>query len=184
LLTTLNIPALKLKAGASKTIRLKFTYPSTLSTGSYFLTAAIDATKTNTADATVSTARTISVAKPSVDLATVFSDGPAISVSPGDRETTSITIENLGNVNAVGMLNLNLYESPDGTLDTTIDPLLGSLAGRRINIRPGHSMTFKVQFVAPTGQAPGSYKIVALATSNTQPADTNSSNDSAVASTI
>jgi subtilase family serine protease len=184
LLTTLTIPVLKLKAGASKVEKLKLTYPSTLDTGSYFLTAAIDATKTNTADATVSTARTISVAKPSVDLATVFSDGPAISVSPGDHESTSITIENLGNVNAVGTLNLNLYESPDGTLDTTVDPLLGSLSGRKINLRPGHSMTFKVQFLTPTGQAPGTYKIVALATSNTQPADSNSNNDSAVASTI
>ena len=184
LLTTMSIPALNLKAGASKTVKLKFTYPTTLNNGGYFLTAAIDATKTDTANATVATAKTLSVSKQTVDLATVFSNGPAVSVTPGASDTASVTIENLGNVNAVGTVNLNLYESPDGTLDTSVDPLLGSLSGRRIELRPGHATTFKIHFAAPAGQAPGSYKLVAVATSSTQPADTNPNNDSAVASTI
>ena len=112
LLTTMSIPALNLKAGASKTVKLKFTYPTTLNNGGYFLTAAIDATKTDTANATVATAKTLSVSKQTVDLATVFSNGPAVSVTPGASDTASVTIENLGNVNAVGTVNLNLGESP------------------------------------------------------------------------
>jgi hypothetical protein len=184
LLATMSIPNLSLKAGASKVEKLKFMYPSTLTNGSYFLTAAVDATKTNTANATASTARTVAVSQPTVDLATVFSNGPAVVVTPGGHGIASVTVENLGNVDAVGTLNLNLYESADGTLDTSVDPVLGSLSGRKIDLRPGHSMTFKIHFVAPTGQAAGSYKLIAATTSSTQPSDANSANDSAVASTI
>jgi subtilase family serine protease len=183
LLTTMNIASLKLKSGASKTVKLKFTYPTSLSTDNYFLTASVDATKTDTADATTSTARALSVAQPKVDLATIFSDGPAVSVSPGEHEDATVTVQNVGNVSGVGSLKLDLYASSDGTLNTTVDPLLAEVS-RRISLRPGHSMTFKVHFVAPAGQAPGSYKLIAVANSSTQPADTNPNNDSAVAATI
>ena len=43
---------------------------------------------------------------------------------------------------------------------------------------------YRKLFVALTGQAGGSYKLVALATSSTNPADTNPNNDIAVEATI
>ena len=94
-----------------------------------------------------------------------------------------MNIQNTGNITARGTVDLKLYASADGVVDSN-DQLLVDLPTKQINLKPGKSITIKVHFVAPLGLAAGSYKLIAQAASATSPADANPDNDSAVATTI
>ena len=179
---TIAIPQINLRAGGSKTITVKFDYPTDLANGSYFIIASIDATGTGTAPADAATASTVSISAPMVDLAAAFAASQAVLVNPGHDTTVAMTIQNLGNVTASGTVDLILYASNGQTLDSSAQ-LLASMTGRKINLRPGHSMTVHIHFVAPAGQQGGTYNLLAGITSSTNPADTNPDNDLAVIGT-
>jgi subtilase family serine protease len=178
----LTLPKVTLRAGASKVVKLKFSYPSGVADGSYYFVASVDATGTNTAPATAATAATTSIAAPTVDLSTTFGGGQSVRVTPGKGGTATVTIQNQGNVMASGTINLDLYASTGSTLDSSAQ-ILTSIANRTIHLRAGRSMTFHVHFVAPQGQAGGTYNLIASVTSSTQPSDGNASNDVAVTGT-
>ena len=182
LLTSLTIPALNLKGRGSKIIHLTFKYPASVSTGDYFLTAAVSATRTNTADATTATPKAIAIGQPHVDLAAGFSNGPVIMVTPGAANTALITVENVGNVTANGTVGISLYDSVNNTLDSSA-VLLATMPSRKIVLRAGRSMTFRIHFVAPTDQTASNFLIASLA-SHAQPSDNNAANDTAVVPTL
>jgi hypothetical protein len=183
LLTTVSLSNVTLHSGASKILKLKFNYPSTAADGNYFITAAITATGTNTAAADVSSATKVAISQAKVDLATTFATGTPISVTPGKGEDVLVNVQNVGNVTASGTVDLKLYASADGVIDSG-DQLLFSLPGRPINLRAGRATTFRVHFVAPLGLAAGTYKLIASGVSSTSPADVDSANDTAVATTV
>jgi subtilase family serine protease len=182
LLTSSTLASVTLRAGASKIIRLKFAYSNSLD-GTYYITAAITATGTDTAPATVTSPNKMSISSAKVDLATTFASSLPINVTPGVGEDLLVNVENDGNVTAKGTLQLKLYASADGVIDNN-DQLLVNLPAKQINIKAGHSITFKIHFVPPLGMAAGSYKLIAQAASSTSPADANPDNDVAVATTI
>ncbi|MDB5356975.1 MAG: peptidase and in kexin sedolisin [Phycisphaerales bacterium] len=181
--TSLTLSKVTLKAGGSKTVKLKFNYPTTVADGSYFFVASVDATTTNTTPATAATAATVAIAAPNVDLSATFAGGQGVKVTPGKGGSATITIQNLGNVTASGTLGLSLYASSGTILDSSAQ-LLASLATRTIHLRAGRSMTLHVHFVAPADQAAGTYNLLGAISSSTQPADGNSSNDVAVTGTL
>jgi subtilase family serine protease len=183
LLTSTTLSNVTIKAGGSKIIKLKFNYPSTLSDGNYNITAAVTATGTNTAAATVDSPTKVDISAANVDLATAFASTLPITVKPGAGEDVLVSVQNTGNVTATGSLDLKLYASADSVIDSN-DQLLVSLPARQINLKAGKSMTFKIHFVPPLGETPGTYKLIAAASSVTSPADTNPGNDSAVAATV
>jgi subtilase family serine protease len=181
-ITTVTLTKVNLRAGGSRTVNVKFDYPTTLSDGSYYLIASIDETGTNTAPADAVTETPANVAAANVDLSTTFNSTQPITVNPGHNDTAVITIQNVGNVTASGTVDLSLYASTDGAIDSSSE-LLTSIPTHTIHVRPGKSITLRVTFVAPTDLSTGTYQLIASTTSNTNPADTNASNDVAVADT-
>ncbi len=183
-ITVQTLSNINLNGLASKTVSLQFTYPDGITPGSYSLVAAVEAiAAAGSAPNDAVTASEVSIVPPAVDLATTFSADQPITVNPGQREKVAVTLTNNGNVAAGGTLGLGLYASADQTLDIS-DPLLASIANRKIGIRAGHSITLHIHFVAPVNEAGGAYNLIASATSNTHPADVNAQNDLAVIPTM
>ena len=181
-ITTVSLTKVNLRAGGSRTVNVKFDYPTTLSDGSYYVIASIDETGTNTAPANVVTDMPATVAAANVDLSTTFNSTQPITVHPGQNDTAIVTIQNVGNVTASGTMDLSLYASTDGAVDSSSEFLSG-IPTRAIHIRPGKSITLRVKFAAPTDLSAGTYQLIASTTSATTLADTNGSNDVAVADT-
>lgn len=179
---TLSVPRLNIRGNGSKTVTVKFEYPTSVADGSYYLIASINATSMDTAIAEADANAPVAIAAPQVDLATTFGAADAVLVKPGKDGVASINIQNLGNVTASGTVDLTLYASPSQTVDVNAQRLT-AIPTHKINIRPGHSITLHVHFKAPAGQAGGSYNLIASTTSSTPVADSNPANDTAVIAT-
>ena len=180
---TINVPSLKLAGGASKTLTLKFNYPTASSDGLYYIVASIKETGTNTAPAQAFTPSLVAISPAKVDLAVSFDNLQGVKVNPGKDSGASITIQNQGNVTATGSVVLNLYASTGSTLSSSAQLLL-TLPARKINLKPGKSITLHVHFQAPAGRSGGTYNLIASISSSTQLPDSNSSNDVAVTATV
>lgn len=181
-ITTLSLANLNLRVGGSRTVNVRFNYPTSLADGSYYLIASVDEVGTNTAPANAVTATQTDLAAANVDLSTTFNSTQPITVTPGQNDSATVTVQNLGNVTASGTLDLSLYASVDGAIDSSSE-FLTSIPTRTIRIRPGKSVTLRIKFAAPVDLAAGSYQLIASAISSTNPADTNSANDVAVVDT-
>lgn len=182
LVTESTVSNLVLGAGRSKGMTLKFDYPTSLASGAYFLVASINEMGLTVAPAVATSPGTVQVNAAHVDLAASFAASQPVLVNPGRTTSVVVTIQNVGNIPAVGTLGVNLYASTSGTLDTATDPLLTGLAGRTVHIAPGRSIRVRLTFQAPTTPAPGTYSLIA-AIDGAQVADVNASNDAAVIAT-
>jgi subtilase family serine protease len=178
--STVSIPRLTLASGASKVVKIRFTLPSDLAPGSYELIASVTADDTATAPANAVSPSAVSVSPGSVDLAVTY-PGTSVLVHPGKGATAVITLENIGNLSAVGTVTLSLYASADQTLGSS-DVLLATLPNVKVNIRPGRSLTLHVRFNAPD-RAGGTYNLIASMDALTSPLDSNPSNDLTVIGT-
>lgn len=178
--TTVTIPHLSLRFGASKTLTIKFTYPAA-PVGSYDLIASIDATGTAMPPAVVVAPAPVTLVEGSDDLATTFASGVPV-LMPGERSTVLVTITNKGNVTANGTLTLKLFASGDATLDAS-DALLATVPIRRLRLKPGRSITVRVHFTAPADLTTGASDLIASTVSSLQLADQNPFNDVAVIGT-
>lgn len=181
-LDTVTLPNVKLKGFGSKDVTLAFTYPVSLTAGSYTLIATADATASGAASAQVVSADRVAVSPPSVDLATVFASTVPISVMPSHGDNVSVTLTNVGNVTAAGTVDLNLYASAGQTFSVA-DTLLAAITGRSIKLRAGRSLTLHVHFVAPAGTLGGTYNLIASTRSNTNLVDGDANNDVAAIAT-
>lgn len=181
LVGTIALPAINLKAGHSKVVRLNFTYPATINGKfkllSYIVTPLRDNTPTQ-----VTTATPFSIAAPVVDLAAIVAKNTSVVVHPGLPGTAEITVQNWGNTTADGTVTLNLYASATKVIDANAT-LLPASTTRRIHLRPGGTIKLHIRFYAPTNRAAGSYSLLASITSNTDPADTNLADNVAVIGT-
>jgi hypothetical protein len=178
-----NIASLELGAGKSKVVTLRYDYPTSLASGAYFLLASVNEMGIDVAPAVTTAPATVQISAPQVDLAASFASSQPVLVRRGRTTSVVVTIQNLGNVTAVGTLGVNLYASPSGTLDAASDPLLTGIVGRSIRIRPGRSIRVRLSFPAPASLAPGAYSLIAAIHSATQIPDANAANDTAVIAT-
>ncbi len=182
-LATLTIPKLSLKSGASRTETVKFTYPTGLASGSYYLISSTNTTGTSTTPSNSIAFTAVDITPPRVDLAAYFTGGAPVIVNPGHATTANVVVQNIGNVTATGSFSLALYTSLDLILDPT-DTFLTSLNLRKISLAPGQSMTLHVRFVAPVGSSGGTYNLIAATHGVTQTPDLNLLNDVAVTTTV
>jgi hypothetical protein len=182
LVTESSVSNLVLGAGRSKGVTLRYEYPTSLASGAYFLVASINEMGLTVAPAVATSPATVQVNAAQVDLAASFAASQPVLVNPGRTTSVFVTIQNLGNVAAVGTLGVNLYASTSGTLDTATDPLLTGLAGRTVHIAPGRSIRVRLTFQAPATPLPGTYSLIA-ALNGAQVAEVNASNDTAVIAT-
>src|SRR6202011_244077 len=123
------------------------------------------------------------MAAPFIDLAAVFAASQPIVVNPGHGASVVLTIQNLGNVTAIGTVSASLYASSSQTLNATTATFLASQNGRPIHLAAWQSIRIRLNFQSPSTMAAGSYFLIASTSSATQPADNNSSNNVAVINT-
>jgi uncharacterized membrane protein len=180
-ITTFTLPTLTLKSRQSKVEHLKFTYPSAITNGNYYLVAVITPTTTKAPPAVAVNSLGVAIGPPSVDLAASFEIDP-VRVTAGKTTSALLTIENKGNVVATGTVGVNLYSSEDLTLDAN-DPLLAQLSDVKVRIRPGKSKRLRIRFLAPQNMTGGTYNLIASMTPSTQPVDGNVQNNVAMVAT-
>ena len=177
-----SLPKLTLRNGASRKFTLKFNYPDQLD-GRFFLVASVDATNGATQTSHPATAAAVTIAKSSADLATSFAGQTSVSVLPDARNSVTVSVRNQGNIAASGSVSIDLYEAPGQSPDVNADMLLGGLAGKRINLRPGQSKTFRIRFTGPADRV-GTYNLIAVTTLAGNFPDDNGANDVAVIGTV
>ncbi|HEY1685870.1 MAG TPA: FG-GAP-like repeat-containing protein [Tepidisphaeraceae bacterium] len=155
--------------GTSKSFKLSFAAPASISTGNYYLIAVVDPANTISeqykSNNTFASSSTDLFEAPTIDLS--LSMAP-----PTSKGVVKITVTNTtaSNVVAKGAAALNLYTSSD---DATIDQLLLS-SGENLNLKPGQSKSFLLK---PTlANAVGDY-LGAVLTFNGSPGDSNLSNN-------
>ena len=177
---------LTLKPGRSATVAVRFTYPASLPSGTYRLVAAVTPTSAVassagaalTQPATAVAPRAVAVAAPAVRLSVSL---PPTKVRQGRSAVVAVRVANAGNTVAVGPVNVTLYASATGVVDARSTVL--NTAGAPVNLKPGKAAVIRVSFTAPPSLVPGSYKLIAVITSATTPADDTAADDTAVAAT-
>ena len=127
-IATITVPKVNLRPGASKKIPLKFIYSTALSDGAYYILGSVSA-GAGTASVEADALAPVTIAAPTVDLATSFGGNTTVTVNPDHAGVATIVIQNLGNVTAVGTMNVLLYGSAGPTLDFGVD------AGKHANPR-------------------------------------------------
>jgi len=178
--TTLTVFNLKLEPGKANSVKLRFAYPDGLAEGLYEIVAQ---TRAGGGASQTEGPAAVLIAEPTVDLATAFATGALIDLNPASsQQTATVDVLNAGNVAADGNFQVRLYASTTGTVDDSAQ-LLATVPARRLKLKPGQSKSIRVRFTAPPALLPGSYELIAVATSSTQPADVNAANDTAVAET-
>jgi len=176
-LAQLSIPGLVLAGGKSRTLKIRFTCPPSLAAGSYHLLTSIAQTATSTAPTIQISAKAISVASSSADLAASFVSGNSFTAHADHTATIVLAIQNVGSAAATGTVNVKLYASADRTLDVSDDLLIAPLQ-RPVRLKSGATIRLPVHFKVPS-QAFG-YLIAAIDPTTT-PADSNAADDIAVA---
>jgi uncharacterized membrane protein len=176
-----TIPELKLHAGDSKKVKIRYTLPTGLTDGDYQMLAQGVATATQTAPAVV--AATVTLATPRVDLSADFATTQPIRIEAGSTNTVKVTISNLGNVTAKGSATLNLYASEDGAVDGA-DAVLKTIDLKSLRIKAGHSKTIRIHVKPTTQQMTLAHNLLATLVSTTDPADDNAADDLAVGTLV
>jgi subtilase family serine protease len=178
---TVTLSVVHLGAGASKGETIKFDYPTTLATGSYYLVASADATATDTTPTTAATDRAITITAPTVDVSVAFASTAAVTVVPGKNGKVTLRLTNLGNVAAVGSVLVELYASANGTVASGVP--LASVTKKKWKLGAGKSTTIGVSFAFPADLVAGDVSLVAAISPTTTPTDDNAANDVATAAT-
>ncbi len=169
IVTTVSAGNLKLKTKASKTVSIKFTYPSSLASGSYRLIGVANSSdaiaETNFANNT-SVSNAITIAPAFTSLAGQITKTPKTLVG-GKSGSTTVTVTNSGNVASTASLSISLYESPVASYQSG-DLLLGTLTKAKNNIKAsGGKTSFPVKFKVPTTVTSGNEFIVAVINGDT-----------------
>jgi uncharacterized delta-60 repeat protein len=177
LIATLKIPALRLKAGQSKIVKLKFTYPATIAAGSYTVLAAVTQTNDGTAPAVAASAKAMTFETATADLGASFASGNTFGAKLGGRARAVLVITNNGSVTAAGPVKVTLYASADRAVDAS-DTILYGPVTRSVKIKPGKSLKVTLPFSVPSVAFAN---LLAQIVPATQPADASAADDLAVA---
>ena len=174
-ITTAHVKV-KLKAGKSKKIKLKFAFPSTLADGSYTIFAGINSSgsiaETDTSNDAV-TGPVVTIAAPFVDLTSTLT-APA-AIREGKSAKVSLRVTNNGNDSAKGpiLIELSTSASPSGGSPQQLVTFT-----KKISIKAGKSKVLKLKL--PTSLAAGTYFIVSTINADNALTESTLSNNTAV----
>jgi hypothetical protein len=161
---------LRLKAGKSRAVPLKFTYPG-VPDGTYNLVATVDSAgavgESNDSNNTATSAAPVTIAAPFVDLTAEVGAPARGSLTIGRRNTVPVLLTNAGNIPAAGTITIDLFASGDNVIGGADDVPLATVT-KRIRQRSGRPRPIRVSFLLPSNVAPGSYFIgTSVDTTNT-----------------
>jgi subtilase family serine protease len=174
---------LRLRPGASKTIRLPFTFPQSIAAGNYHLLAWADAAKAvverNEGNNVAASAGQVALAEAQRDFSVSVT---GVAPTPGlvRRGMVTLLLRYDGNVRSGGPLGIELRASSDTTPDDA-DTLLLRTA-RRVRMRPGQTKLIRLR-VVPTGIAAGAYYVTAAVDTAAAFAETSETNNTATSAT-
>jgi hypothetical protein len=172
--TALDSLAVKgtIKVATPKTKKLKFTsVPAGMTPGTYYVV--IEAMDPSGGISTSSSAGTIDIVAPQVDLSGSFKKAPA-AAKAGKPLNASIVVTNGGNVSSTGVLPIVIDTSLIDTLDSTAVQAISF--NKKINLKPGKSITIQLSKLIAPSTAGSYYLIVQLDPSNTL-GDANTANN-------
>jgi uncharacterized delta-60 repeat protein len=155
---------IKLAAGHSTNLKLKFDYPSNLANGNYFIVASVDSTnivaESNEANNFAATARPVAIGLASVNLEGTLGAPSSIAGGKGGKKAmATLVLNNSGNVTASGTVHVSLFASAGLSIDGD-DPSLGATKVH-IKLLPGHSRSFRVRLTLPASAISGSQFVIA-----------------------
>jgi hypothetical protein len=179
---------LKLKPGKSKSISVKFNYPD-VAAAAYALVATVDSAngipEGNETNNEGTSATAVTIAPAFVDLAaTAIGQPKGGTIAIGKKNSITLTVQNLGNVPASGLLKMDFYASTtaDGVIDAG-DILLGSVT-KKLKLKNGASKNIKVSGgVVDPAFPPGTYFITAVINNPPVIAETSAANNTVVSTT-
>lgn len=174
-----NDRAVKLKplslAGKAKKITAKFTYPSDLPDGTYYILAVVSSdsiTELSTDNNTAFTSTPIVIAAPVTDL--TGPDFGGTNFVTGKTATVPVTLQNQGNVTLAGTASLVFVFSADELLDS--DDFTSAAVAIKVNLKAGASKAFKAKLAAPPID-PGDYFVFIILDSTNVVAEVNEANN-------
>jgi hypothetical protein len=171
LITTTNVTKpVTLRAGASKTFKIRFNYPTTNPSGStepvaFTLLASVDEpgviTESNESNNVVAAAAPVTVAPQFVELAPSFDSGSPATAARGGRLLLTPALQNVGNAKAAGVAKVSVLFSADTSPDLTDAVVVA--ADRKINLKPGaKAQKQKLSITVPADLAPGTYTLIVI----------------------
>jgi hypothetical protein len=182
---------LALGSGRSVTVPVKFTSPTNVIDGSYYILASVQGdtaiADANAANNVAATPVAVTITQPFVDLSAQITKLPkspiSILATRQSSTTFSVVVANAGNVSAKGQLNFNFFLSTDQTLDPA-DPLVFT-GPKSINIGAGKSKSITISTKLSVDTPSGPLYVIAQLNSDHGVAERDTANDvTASASTI
>ncbi|MDB5295279.1 MAG: hypothetical protein JWO31_1262 [Phycisphaerales bacterium] len=171
----------KVKVGKAKALSAKFTYPSDLGNGNYYVLVRADTgnavAESNEANNTGTSVATVLVRQPFVDLQPT-SVGKPTKFSAGSAADVTVVVKNNGNVPFKGAVPITVALSTDGLVNDANRTLI--TATPKIGVGNGKSKSVKVKFTLPTDLAPGTYFVTADVDSTNALAESDEGNNTAV----
>jgi len=180
LVVTKNLP--RIDGGETKKVTVKFDVPDVVAGGYYFVVQVdpnnviLERIETNNIDLSETQA---TISPPFIDLTpSILGDLPPTVVGGAPGQTT-VRVTNKGTATFRRTLNISLFASADGILDTS-DPLVGTATASSVSIAPAAGKNVRVNFRYPTGVQEGNYFLIARADTDNTVVDSDPSNNFAI----
>jgi hypothetical protein len=174
---------MKIRPGAAGTLKLKLSYPA-MPDGNYYLLAQVDpdnaVPEASDSNNVAASAATFVNFAPVVDLSGTLPRTPP-ALTRGRRGAVAVSVLNGGNIPAAGVLTVRLYAA-DGNAPSSARTLLGEVV-RPARIKAGGRKVLKFAFVPPADLPPETYYFAADIDTAAGFAESNESNNLAIAAT-
>jgi uncharacterized membrane protein len=146
---------IRLRPGASQTLRFPISLLSDAPPGTYHLIAAVYAPDGST---TAIAGPMITIAKPTISIIASNVAASRAAASPGGKLGVSLALQNAGNLPVSGSagLAISISASPSGA-----DAMPAATVPLRVKLKVGQSRRYGVRIVVPKTTAAGSYYVVA-----------------------
>jgi hypothetical protein len=146
---------LRLKAGASKTLRLPISLFPSAPPGTFHLIAAVEAPDGTT---TAVAGPSVTIVGPVVAIHLSNVAGLPAAIAPGGKLNLGLTLQDTGNVSTAGTAGLIISLSPS---PTGAGSNAAATVPLRVKLKAGQAKAYRAKFRLPRGTAAGSYYLVA-----------------------
>jgi uncharacterized membrane protein len=174
--------ALSLKTGKGKSLSFKFTLPTSLGTGQYFVIAEADTGNTiieaNEANNVAINAAPLEVQAAFIDLRGTVAK-PTGALTPGGKASVTVAVINDGNIPVKSSVTIALAASTDSS---GANPVAISSITKNLSIKNGATKNVPIKFTFPANLPAGTYFIVATITPLA--GETSQSNNTAISDSI